>query len=224
MKYLNARFRLPDRMHHPMHAFARDEDAVDRVELLAWNRHRDRNVESELFYVRADPERYRAALDRVESIQTYAMTSIDERSFHLFVCEEPTAGVTRWREAFFELDLVVVPPIRFDEEGVVGLTLVGNADDIQRLLGDVPVSIDVSIDEIGTYDHRDNTPAGVLTDRQREAIEVALEWGYYDVPRSAPLSAVADALDVAESSASLLLRRAERRVFTELIAGRGTDR
>lgn len=52
----------------------------------------------------------------------------------------------------------------------------------------------------------------VLTERQREAVEVALDLGYYEVPRATSLAAVADALDVDQSSASGLLRRAEGRI------------
>lgn len=52
----------------------------------------------------------------------------------------------------------------------------------------------------------------VLTDRQRECLEVALHRGYFDVPRESSLEDVAAALDVDKSSASVTLRRATNRV------------
>jgi predicted DNA binding protein len=46
-----------------------------------------------------------------------------------------------------------------------------------------------------------------LTNRQREALDVALQAGYFEVPRESPLADVAEALDVDTSTASGLLRR-----------------
>ncbi|MFC7079905.1 helix-turn-helix domain-containing protein [Halorussus caseinilyticus] len=46
--------------------------------------------------------------------------------------------------------------------------------------------------------------------RQFEGIETARGLGYYDVPREAELSEVAAELDCTESTASALLRKAER--------------
>lgn len=47
-----------------------------------------------------------------------------------------------------------------------------------------------------------------LTDRQREALAVAYEVGYFDVPRGESLATVADELDISEQAASERLRRA----------------
>lgn len=47
-----------------------------------------------------------------------------------------------------------------------------------------------------------------LTDRQREALDVAIRAGYFEVPRESTLAEVADALDVDTSTASGVIRRA----------------
>jgi|AntRauMinimDraft_4_1070384.scaffolds.fasta_scaffold00095_26 predicted DNA binding protein len=59
-----------------------------------------------------------------------------------------------------------------------------------------------------------------LTDAQREALGLALEAGYLDVPRSASLSVIADELDVSEQSASERLRRATRNLATDALSDR----
>lgn len=225
MKYLDARLILPDSMCHPMQRFVRHEDAVRYEELLAWTLHGEAGVEYELFYVEGDRERYREALEGVESIRRYTVAPIDDDAFHLYVCEEPIPEATAWRTAFEGRDLVVVPPIRFDERGRMGLTIVGDGEDLARLLEEIPDEIDVTVVEIGTYDRRGGTLAGALSGRQLEAVATAVAVGYYDVPRRASLADVADELEVAESSASLLLRRAERAVLTRLVDRRqGTAR
>lgn len=48
-----------------------------------------------------------------------------------------------------------------------------------------------------------------VTDRQTEALLVALEEGYFDVPRSTTLSAVADELGISDQALSARLRRGQ---------------
>lgn len=57
--------------------------------------------------------------------------------------------------------------------------------------------------------------AEALSDRQREALVTAFELGYFEVPRGATLTDVANELDIAAPSCSERLRRAQR----ALIAG-----
>lgn len=52
----------------------------------------------------------------------------------------------------------------------------------------------------------------LLTERQREAVELAFDLGYYDYPRECTLTELAEALGVATSVASRLLQRAEGRI------------
>jgi predicted DNA binding protein len=59
-----------------------------------------------------------------------------------------------------------------------------------------------------------------LTDAQREALCVALDVGYLDVPRTAELSAVADELSVSEQSTSERLRRATRNLAVDALPDR----
>lgn len=56
------------------------------------------------------------------------------------------------------------------------------------------------------------TPAGLLTDRQREALDAAIRLGYFEVPRECTLTDVADELGVDKSTASGVLRRGEGRI------------
>lgn len=217
MKYLDVRLRLPDRMLHPMASFVRHGDVVRYEELRAWNLRPDEGVEYELFYAEADPDAYREALESVPSIREYRLAPIDDASLHVWVCEETRPEVRSWRAAFADRHLVVVPPVRFDAAARMGLTVVGEAEDLQGVLAALPEEVEVTVHEIGSYDRRGGALAGALTDRQREAVRTALERGYYEVPREACLADVADALDRAESSTSLLLRRAEREMLSRVL-------
>jgi predicted DNA binding protein len=67
--------------------------------------------------------------------------------------------------------------------------------------------------------HRDAS-SGLLTDRQRECLDVAWRMGYFEVPRDCTLAEVADTLDVDTSTVSETLRRGTARVLERFLAER----
>jgi len=55
-------------------------------------------------------------------------------------------------------------------------------------------------------------PEQVLTDRQTTLVQAAIERGYYDTPRECTLTELADAQDMAKSTCSETLHRAEEKI------------
>ena len=68
------------------------------------------------------------------------------------------------------------------------------------------------------YDAVD-TPT-LLTDQQRRLLVTAVELGYYDTPRECTLTELAEEVDLAKSTASVTLHRAEETVVKEFVAER----
>lgn len=217
MKYLRASLSQPDWMLHPMQQFIRENDVVQYEELLSWNIESGGDIEYELFYVEADKQPYEDAISAVESIQWYEITPIDHHSFYIYLCQETRPEDRTWRQAYTELDLVVLPPIIYYSDATFEMTLVGAGDDLRSLIERLPSSIDVTIHSIGTFDRRHETVATDCTERQFEALQRAVEIGYYDVPRQGSLSDVAHALDCTESTASTLLRKAESSIMKRIV-------
>jgi predicted DNA binding protein len=65
----------------------------------------------------------------------------------------------------------------------------------------------------------DTTIESSLTKQQREALVAALERGYFDVPRGTTATEVAETLGISKSSFLGRLKRAQRTVFEQLLAG-----
>ncbi|PSP56389.1 helix-turn-helix domain-containing protein [Halobacteriales archaeon QH_7_66_36] len=81
-------------------------------------------------------------------------------------------------------------------------------------------------DEAGIEFEVETVTAGVdaadpLTPRQRRVTRVAVERGYYETPRDCSLAELATALDLAKSTVSETLRRAERRLLAEYLDADG---
>lgn len=72
--------------------------------------------------------------------------------------------------------------------------------------------------EVG-YVYEVSEPDQLLSPRQREFVEAAVERGYYEQPRGASLSELAEGFGVAKSSASETLRRAEAKIVSAFLAG-----
>ncbi|ELY51649.1 helix-turn-helix domain-containing protein [Natronolimnohabitans innermongolicus] len=69
-----------------------------------------------------------------------------------------------------------------------------------------------------TRDGASEPPGDGLTDRQREALRIAYEMGYFEIPRRTSLEAVATELEISASSASERLRRAQTQLIEETSA------
>lgn len=65
---------------------------------------------------------------------------------------------------------------------------------------------------------------GLLTERQRDLLAAALAGGYYEVPREQTLTEIAEAEGIDPSTASGVLRRAERQLVAQHLAGGDTER
>jgi len=216
MKYLEVTVEMPAHARHPMQEFCRRSDAMGRVELITWNATGD-DEEYAFFRIEGDVDAYRGRIEGVASIRRYNLTPIDEGSFYSYVVQDPREADRRLRRAFASRNLVVVPPIVYDEDARMHLTVVGDGDDLQALVEDVPEAFAITVAEVGDYDRRGATVGTGLTDRQVAAVEAAIEAGYYEVPRESGLDAVADELGCAASTASNHLRKAEAAVMRRVV-------
>lgn len=61
----------------------------------------------------------------------------------------------------------------------------------------------------------------LLTDSQHEALEIAFESGFFEVPREADLSAIASELEISNQAVSERLRRAQSRLVEEHVVSGG---
>jgi hypothetical protein len=69
-----------------------------------------------------------------------------------------------------------------------------------------------------TRDGESEPPGDGLTDRQHEALRIAYERGYFDIPRQASLEDIAEEIGVSPSSVSERLRRGQTQLIEETVA------
>ncbi|MFT4957033.1 MAG: hypothetical protein ACI9EZ_000341 [Halobacteriales archaeon] len=160
MRYLRARLDRPDWMRHPMQEFLAASDRMEREELLAWNRTRD-DVQFALFFAVGDVDAYRDRIEEVEAVRRCELTPVDETSFYAYICQEYTESDVAFFRAFAELNLVVVPPLVYDEEERGRVTVMGPGEALGDLVQGLRDRSGVGVDvlELGRYDRLDFLPA-----------------------------------------------------------------
>ena len=114
--------------------------------------------------------------------------------------------------------LMIVYPIRFDSETGATLTLMGTTEMVQEAYGRLPTEIQrcITIEQVTETMPSLGGIRSLLTERQREVLDAAIDLGYYSVPRQVTSTEVAEAVGCATSTASEHLRKIEGRVLSGL--------
>lgn len=207
---------IPDEYLHPMHAFVCESSAVDRETILERDAHGE--VTTLLLYVDGDREAYERRLRAVPQVEEWTSQADDEGTgFYLYVRTSLRDREAGYREALDRDSVLVVPPVELRSDGTVRQTMVGYSDQLTAALEGLPEEVGVEVLRTGTYEREDGAP---LSGRQREAVRVAWDAGYYELPRAGELADVAARLGCGTSTASDLLRRAERRLVAAALGER----
>lgn len=203
---------------HPMYGVLANAPFVERATALQWN------LTDEgfgiLHYVEGDAGAFEDRVREIPEVLAYDVEPIDDRRFYAYIRDASTEEL---RELFAPIrrgGLVVVPPIRYHQDGTVSLSLFGPAEEIQAGIEAVPDPITVQVDAVGGLGHAVGGAETVLSPRQREAATAALELGYYEIPREASHQDVARVIDCAPSTAAEHLRKAEAKILKTVLETR----
>jgi hypothetical protein len=167
---------------HPMYDVMANAPYVEYATAINWNF--SGTELGILHYVEGDPARFERTVEEIPEVIEYALTTIDERRFYVYIRDTTTPEVRTMFNAITERGLVTGPPIEYHPDGTATFSLFGPAERIQSALDAVPDPVTVTVEEISGLGALPQTAPAALSDRQREAIETALSLGYYEIPRS----------------------------------------
>lgn len=170
-----------------------------------------------LYRLHGDPELARDCVDGHDDVLDWDILPSDDGVFHLYVhvaAGEPAGTLMTLSDRFA---LIVDTPIAFTDRGGVLLTIVGTHDMLREALEAVPDDVHATIRQVGHYSPGNRNMLSVLTDRQREVFEAAVEVGYYEIPRGMNQSELAEKLGCAPSTVDEHLRKAESKMLSGLL-------
>jgi predicted DNA binding protein len=197
-----------------------DEPPVN-VEVLNWNI--TAIPATFLLRVRGDIQQFGNVLERDDAVEEFELLQMADRECYCFVRGEGSADARALWETFKQGSLMTVPPATWNNDGSYTFTVVGTDADIQAAMetaqkasDDIPDSVQVDIEAVGSGRVAPELPGDRLANRQREALATAVDLGYYRSPREATVEDVARELDCAPSTAAEHLRKAEAAVIGAL--------
>lgn len=214
MKRIAVEVSYPSSLRHPLHeALIATEGDASQASLLTWGPVGD---VSSLIWVDAPWEPTSSLLDSMDSTG----------DTHLLKAPDGTYAVVRQHDYEFpdavlsvieRAEVVFLPPLTFHADGTIEIAAVGSSVGLGSFVEALETLATVRIQTVHPY-RRDGVRAA-LTDRQQHALSVALQAGYYAIPREASVEDVAAELSCASSTAGEILRRAERSVIAAHVDG-----
>jgi predicted DNA binding protein len=208
---------LDKRAIHPMHAFVCGHDAYGPTRLLQWNPHfGETNVS--LFYIDGPREPFLSSMDdRADADIVESSAPLEDNGFYLFVREELDDESRQLIQAYTDEDVVICPPVVYDTDETMRISVVGTKHAIQGALDRTRDVGEISVTHIRSGAVGFGFGYDGFTDRQREVVASAVDVGYYEEPREATIEDVAAELGCAMSTAAEHLRKAERALVHDAI-------
>lgn len=196
---------------------------VAEARAVDWNR-ADPRTTTHLYAVDGDVDGFADAAADTPGVESVACSAVEaERSYALLDVrddEVPMFGVVE--AALARAGLVVRRPLVY-RDGAVHGHVVGDAAALQAVLDRAPDGMDVSLEKVGSFPSARANPASNLTDRQWDAVETAVELGYYRQPRETTHAAIAEELGCAPNTASQHLQKAEAKLVNAVVESLTVD-
>lgn len=153
-------------------------------------------------------------LEEIDTIQWWEQVS-NEESEYVYIVEMDVAE--QLDSIGIDADRVLRAERAKIQNRGVSVDQAGSQDQISAMLSDMKAAgFEISLEKLRDYRVRE-TALDALTDRQREVLYVAYELGYYDVPRGASMSEIAEEHGVDDSTVAEHLQRAEHNLLEALL-------
>lgn len=212
MRYLQIRMAGEQVLLHPLVPTLTDGSIFREALMVEWAPSVDPPRVTTLFYLDGDLDYFETVLANSDIVLASDVTRIRDGRGYAYIHTEPHP--TEWdiATAFSGEGLVPVLPIEYYDDESISIRILGPAERLQAVVERIPAGVETTIEQVGEYDLGRPQIPPPLTGRQRDALVVAFDAGYYDVPRTVSRDELADHLDCAPSTASEHLRKAERRL------------
>ncbi|MFC6827053.1 helix-turn-helix domain-containing protein [Halopelagius fulvigenes] len=162
-------------------------------------------------------ERYKRIMEKSPYVISYLIAGEDR---WMAVSQfEPTEDVRRSLELQRKSRLVFETPIQFTSDNHIKVTYLGTDEEFNKLYEytEETEKFEFDILKIGDYEADESSVNRIITDRQEEVLEAAVDLGYYNEPRQASLEDIGEIVGISPGTVGEHLRKVEERVFTELV-------
>lgn len=192
-----------------------DSDYVSLALMVDWNIG-DTEQPTLLFAIEGNPNRIESELDAQSHLTEYELIPIDPARFYLRVRPKPTPLTRGLFQMYMDGDLVIIHPVIY-QGGSAQVSLLGEPADLQKAVDSFSSGLNVTVEQVSDFLPRTDTIISRLSPRQREALDIAFELGYYQYPRQATHADIGDRIGCAPNTVSVHLQKAESKVLSAVV-------
>lgn len=170
-----------------------------------------------LYQIHGDLDRTRMSLDASPEVLNYDVIDWGNSEAFAYVhCQlgDPVRGLVK---TLHEFEVVLDMPLEFTDDGTVRATLIGEAPALAEALDAIADVVVINLEKTGEYRPGVRDLDATLTNRQRQILTVAVERGYYEVPRGATLEEIATELDLSRATIGEHLQKIEGKILSRVV-------
>lgn len=201
---------------HPLHDILADEPAISRTALHHFNVLADGTVVT-LLEFEGDRERLEDTANHPALLWREVSDGDSPETFYVYSRVRVTETIQQLFAILENHELVLDPPMEFGADGGLTVTAIGDLETFRSAIESVPEDVEINLETTGEYRPDAGRLYSILTDRQREILQSAVDIGYYEVPRRATYEDVAAELDIAAGTVGEHLRKIEAVVLQEVL-------
>ncbi|WP_423747550.1 helix-turn-helix domain-containing protein (plasmid) [Haladaptatus sp. SPP-AMP-3] len=194
------------------------EDATDSVvegEAIHYITLLDDGTGVALYQLRGDLEESAKALEEDPEVLSIERSEAADGLVYLHF--QADALMTELLSLFRRHEVVVDWPMEYTTRGALRITWIGDDEKIREVIREIPEGVQVTLEGIGEYHSDMRQLASLLTERQRELLKLAIDLGYYDVPRQVGLREIADEIDLSVATVGEHLQKIEARILSQAV-------
>lgn len=215
MRYVTFVLIPPDGGLHPSDRRLAEDGDVTRTALHNINRLDDGTAVT-LYQLDGTAEHIDEILADCPEVLAYNVSTTGD-SVHAYIHFETNATVAGLLAVPQSHEIVLDTPIEYTPRGGLRMTVIGEEATIRETIATVPDDVRLKLEETGEYEPSARRLFDRLTTRQQETLRVAIEAGYYEVPRRATHADVAEELDRTGGTVGEHLRKIEAAVLTAIV-------
>lgn len=216
MRIFEVRYIPEGGTFHAFDAIIDQEDEIHRVAI-----HKIKLVDEELgvvlYELTGDVSRFQELMKDLAADFEYQITERDGSIF-FYSSFRPNDTLQQLIRITDEFELFRIPPMRFEYDGHLASTYVGTHDVFEKAMSTVPNDVTVVLDRKSPYTPKQERVQTQLTQKQQSILQVAIERGYYEIPRGVSCAELGEEFGLTGATVGEHLRKAERAIMQEFIS------
>jgi len=168
-----------------------------------------------IYRIRGSSNEIMPQIRRLDSVLTAKILSNSRGQFGMYIHAEMSEHHFLYQ--LMQQPLIIDTPIRFYSDHKARLRFTGPDGILDSTLGVLEETEGVQLKKIKSRDVKNESTNNMLTERQREILQAAIQGGYYDHPRRMDQHELGQMFDITAQTAGEHLRKIESKLFDCII-------